>query len=108
MGWKFGQGIGPRLSLRQRKLQDLQASTGLDKTSDDVQVDETDVEANKHKYPRRDTPIIAFSRKDNFHGLGYSPGMSLNESLGVKSDNRKSSGPNISGMYACRNASSYR
>ncbi len=96
MGWRIGNGIGPRVSLKQRKLQDLQAFTGQASSSDDVKVTDDDEEASKHTYAPRDTPVIRFDRKDNFHGLGYRPGMSLNESLGVNGG-KPSSGPNLSG-----------
>lgn len=97
MGWRIGQGIGPRLTWRQRKLQDLQASIGGNATADGIPED--DEEASKHSYARRDTPIVLVDRKDNSHGLGYSPGMGLNESLGVKSGGGGASGPNLSGWF---------
>jgi G patch domain-containing protein 1 len=85
--------------LRQRRLQDLQATTGRMLTGDDVTLpQEDDEEAGKHTYAPRDTPVLVVDRKDNFHGLGYRPGMSLNESLG-KGSGTTSSGPNISGGY---------
>lgn len=94
MGWKIGQGIGPRVSWRDRKQQDAQAAynRGLS-----ASIPEDDEEASKHSYARRDTTVLAVTRKDNSHGLGYRPGMSLNESLG---DNGAgpSSGPRLAGM----------
>jgi len=81
MGWRLGQGIGPRVTWRQRQLQDLQASSGQNVTAADIPEDE---EASKHTYARRDIPVLRVDRKDNSHGLGYSSGMGLNESLGVK------------------------
>lgn len=96
MGWKLGQGIGPRVTLRQRKIQDLQAASGYTKIIDpkDVPVDEE--EAEKHTYARRDTPVLLVERKDNFHGLGYRPGMRLNED--GKQGNIQT-GPNISAGF---------
>ncbi|KAK0489296.1 hypothetical protein IW261DRAFT_1444153 [Armillaria novae-zelandiae] len=98
MGWRIGNGIGPRVSLKQRKLQDLQAFTGQASSSDDIKVADDDEEASKHMYAPRDTSVIRFDRKDNFHGLGYRPGMSLNESLGVNGG-KSSSGPNLSAGF---------
>jgi G patch domain-containing protein 1 len=95
MGWRVGQGIGPRLTYRQKKLQDIELSFGDNIKSD---APEDDEEASKHTYARRDTRILVVERKDNFHGLGYNPGMGLNESLGVKDDKRTSKGPQISSM----------
>ena len=96
MGWRVGQGIGPRLTYAQRKAQDA----GFLDPSKEVAGDEEDLEeAKKHTYPRRDTPVLVSHRKDNFHGLGYSPGMGLNESVGYGTGAGKGpSGPNISGM----------
>ncbi|KDQ61939.1 hypothetical protein JAAARDRAFT_190648 [Jaapia argillacea MUCL 33604] len=101
MGWRPGQGIGPRLTWRQRKLQDLRAATGPPpKSSSNELVDgdeEEDEEAKKHMFPPRDTPVLLAPRKENSHGLGYVPGMGLNESLGVKAGEGK--GPRLSSGF---------
>ena len=100
MGWRPGQGIGPRLTWRQHKIQDLQASSGYLIAQDDIKLDEDneDEEAKKHTYPRRDTPVLSTPRKENSHGIGYIPGMSLNDTLdGGKSN--ANSGRQISGEY---------
>lgn len=78
MGWRLGQGIGPRVSLRQRKLQDMQAikaTRGSRGSTDILDIPDDDEEANKHTYAPRDTPLILVERKDNSHGIGYTPGM---------------------------------
>lgn len=93
MGWRQGQGIGPRLTYEQRRVQDR--SYGI---SSSLNEDDIDEEAKKHMYPRRDTPILLAPRKENAHGLGYKPGMSLNESLGA-SGQKASSGPRISSGF---------
>lgn len=95
MGWRVGQGVGPRITLKQRRMQDLQASTGAGQPMGIVPEDDSE-EASKHTYAPRDTPILAVERKDNSHGLGYRPGMSLNENLGVKGGAGASTGPNLS------------
>ncbi|KAM5534503.1 hypothetical protein V8D89_011835 [Ganoderma adspersum] len=93
MGWKLGQGIGPRLTYAQRKAQDA----GFLDPAKEVEGNEEDLEeAKKHLYPRKDTPILLFRRKDNFHGLGYTPGLSLNESIG---GDQARAGPNISSGF---------
>lgn len=100
MGWRLGQGIGPRVSLRQRKLQDMQAiqaTTGSRGSTDILDVPDDDEEANKHTYARRDTPLLLVERKDNSHGIGYTPGMGLNESLGASANTSK--GPQLACMY---------
>ncbi|KAJ4474861.1 hypothetical protein J3R30DRAFT_3337189 [Lentinula aciculospora] len=96
MGWRVGQGIGPRISFKQWRLQDLQSSARAGLT---LPRDEDSEEASKHTYAPRDTPVLVVERKDNSHGLGYRPGMSLNDSLGVKSGNGSSTGPNISSGF---------
>ena len=90
MGWKVGQGIGPRLTYAQRTAQDA----GFLDPAKEVEGNEEDLEeAKKHLYPRKDTPLLLLSRKDNFRGLGYTPGLSLNESVGGE---RARTDPNIS------------
>ena len=93
MGWRIGQGIGPRLTYAQRKAQ----AAGFLLSSHDTDGDEEDSEeAQKHLYPRKDVPVIIVPRKDNFHGLGYSPGLSLNASVGGE---KAREGANISGGF---------
>ncbi|KAJ7580229.1 hypothetical protein C8J56DRAFT_962576 [Mycena floridula] len=98
MGWRIGQGIGPRVTLRQRKLQDLQASTGHTRPLDAITIPDEDEEANKHTYAPRDTAVLVVERKSNYHGIGYSPGMGLNESLGVRGG-KGPSGPNLASGF---------
>ncbi len=97
MGWRMGQGIGPRITYEQRRAQDV-GSSGI-QAGADVEADE---EAKKHLFPRRDTPLLAVSRKDNSHGLGYSPGMGLNESLGQGGSSSAVKGPRLAGMSTSR------
>lgn len=87
MGWRPGQGIGPRISYKQRKHQDLQ----LGITSEDLD----DEEASKHTYAPRDFKVHRPERKANTHGLGYKAALSLNASLGVKDSGP--SGPTLAG-----------
>jgi G patch domain-containing protein 1 len=95
MGWRLGQGIGPRVTLRQRRLQDLQAtSPGQSFATAALDIPEDDEEGKRHLYAPRDTPLLVVERKDNSHGLGYKPGMGLNESAGGTG---RASGANISG-----------
>ncbi|KAL0953926.1 hypothetical protein HGRIS_005091 [Hohenbuehelia grisea] len=98
MGWKLGQGIGPRVTWKQRKQQDLEAQHGRGLVPDNVKIPDDDDEAKKHMYPPRDIPVMIVPRKDNHHGLGYKPGMSLNESLSG-SQAGSSSGPKLAGGF---------
>ncbi|KAJ7027942.1 hypothetical protein C8F04DRAFT_1115872 [Mycena alexandri] len=97
MGWRIGQGIGPRVTLRQRKLQDLQAVSDRRGVVADAIIPDDDEEEKKHTYAPRDTPILTVERKDNSHGLGYHPGMGLNESVGGKSG--AASGPKLASGF---------
>ncbi|KXN90681.1 G patch domain-containing protein 1 [Leucoagaricus sp. SymC.cos] len=100
MGWRLGNGLGPRISLRQRRLQDLQASSphGTRAVIDDIKITEDDEEANKHTYAPRDTPVLVVERKDNAHGIDYRPGMTLHESMG-SSKQGSITGPRISAGF---------
>ncbi|KAF7721157.1 hypothetical protein EC973_005154 [Apophysomyces ossiformis] len=61
MGWKPGQGIGPRLTQKQKQ------ALSMDDEEEDI---EDDRMANITFAPR-DTPIVDFSAKTNTYGLGY-------------------------------------
>ena len=86
MGWRLGQGVGPRLTYAQRRAQQGPLAP---KEGDE------DEEAKKHLYPRKDLPILLAPRKDNFHGLGYVPGMRLEEAVGQNDR----AGPQISAGF---------
>ncbi|EMD39102.1 hypothetical protein CERSUDRAFT_104368 [Gelatoporia subvermispora B] len=94
MGWRVGQGVGPRVTYAQRKAQDA-AVLG----ARGAREEEEDEEAKKHMFPRRDTPVLVASRKDNFHGVGYVPGMRLEESRGAGADEARNRGPSISAGF---------
>ena len=99
MGWRLGQGIGPRISLKQRKAEDTlayQPTTGTRYAGHTLDLPDDDEEASKHTYAPRDTPVLHVNRKDNNHGLGYVPDLSLNESIGGNSGG--SQGPRLAGM----------
>lgn len=100
MGWRLGQGIGPRISLKQRKAEDAlayQPATGERHTGHTLELPDDDEEASKYTYAPRDTPVLHVNRKDNSHGLGYVPGLSLNGILGGNSGG--SQGPRLAGMF---------
>jgi len=94
MGWRTGQGIGPRVSLARRRVQDAQAYdpfTGTRLASGSLEIPEEDDEATKHLYAPRDVPVLSVKRKDNSHGLGYVPGTTLGAS------SSSSLGPRLAG-----------
>ncbi|TFK71426.1 hypothetical protein BDN72DRAFT_837646 [Pluteus cervinus] len=98
MGWKLGQGIGPRVTLRQRRLQE-QLAKGLYATLDDIKIGPAEEEADKHLYPPLDIPVLNVPRKSNSHGVGYHPGLGLNATLGVSERSKNNSGPKISAGF---------
>ncbi|KAF5373290.1 hypothetical protein D9615_007371 [Tricholomella constricta] len=83
MGWRLGQGIGPRVSLRKRKLQDMELSLGGRVSSELVNIPDDDEE----------------DRKDDSHGLGYNPGMGLHESVGGKKAATSAHGPQLAAGF---------
>lgn len=102
MGWRLGQGIGPRISLKQRKAEDVlayQPATGERHTGHTLDLPDDDDEASKHTYAPRDTPVLHVNRKDNSHGLGYVPGLSLNGILGGNSGGTQ--GQRLAGTFVC-------
>ncbi|KAG9081814.1 hypothetical protein FRC06_005378 [Ceratobasidium sp. 370] len=64
MGWKPGQGIGPRVSYARRRQQDIDAGVVKQGAPEDP-------EAGKHLFAPRDTPVLLFRPKENAHGLGH-------------------------------------
>ena len=72
MGWREGQGIGPKI-LRKARLRD---------DADDID-DHDDV----HYFAPKDTKLISFNRKDNSKGLGFTEGdASLQKMATLSSD----------------------
>ena len=91
MGWKPGQGIGPRLTARQLKLQERKigrraAHVGRDITSgysaenaeDDEMDDSNDKDGKKHTFAPRDTKLLIFDNKQDRSGLGFARGGGMN------------------------------
>ncbi|KAG0006592.1 hypothetical protein BGZ65_006297 [Modicella reniformis] len=61
MGWKPGQGIGPRVSRRQQKPGDAQHS------------DEDDEQLVNVTFAPIDSAVVIFTNKTNHQGLGFDP-----------------------------------
>ncbi|TFK48436.1 hypothetical protein OE88DRAFT_524979 [Heliocybe sulcata] len=95
MGWRPGQGVGPRLTWRQRKMQEIQFAGGDPSTLNEE--DEAE-EAKKHMYPPRDTPLVLPPRKEDTHGLGYVAGMKLGDIVSGQEDGGRQ-GPQISAGF---------
>lgn len=91
MGWRPGQGVGPRVTWRQREIQH---GRDPDRMGQDM-----DEEAKKHTYAPKDTPPIVVPRKDDLHGLGYNKSLGLHASLGVHGQGTQGTqGPRLAGM----------
>lgn len=90
MGWKPGQGVGPRISYARRRQQDIDAGVVPTGTVDDA-------EASKHLFAPRDTPVLLFRAKENAHGLGHSGPARLGGDTGATG--KVGEGPNISAGF---------
>ncbi|CAE7198866.1 unnamed protein product [Rhizoctonia solani] len=89
MGWKPGQGVGPRISYARRRQQDIDAGVVPPDAPEDA-------EASKHLFAPRDTPVLLFRAKDNAHGLGHTGPARLGDS---GTGNKPNEGPNISAGF---------
>lgn len=73
LGWRPGQAIGPRVTLRKLKIQEGK----LGKARVGMDGDEEVEEAGKHTYAPRDARLLVFESKDDKEGLGYQKGMGM-------------------------------
>lgn len=96
MGWRPGQGIGPRVSWRTRKIQDLLAA-GKSLNGVDIDTLDDDEEAKRHLYPPRDTIVPRVQMKSDVYGIGFKAGAGLVESLGQGQKHPQTKGPKLSG-----------
>jgi G patch domain-containing protein 1 len=83
MGWRDGQGVGPRITLRQRKKQARELGIVLPSAGEEEEGEGG--EAEKHLYPPLDRPLSLVkgtsASGDRGWGLGYQPGMTLDARL---------------------------
>ncbi|ORX37960.1 hypothetical protein BD324DRAFT_578686 [Kockovaella imperatae] len=80
LGWRPGQGIGPRISLRKRRIQEGKLGRlGTEVPEDDLD----DAEAGKHTFAPRDVKLLVFDPKDDRQGLGYQRGSGLGRLAGT-------------------------
>lgn len=95
MGWRPGQGVGPRVSYTKLKRQDqLLAGPSAAPSRPDM----PDDEASKHTFAPRDTQIPNYPPKGDAFGLGYARGPGLIAQAGVGSD-KGPAGPKISAGF---------
>lgn len=74
LGWRTGQGIGPRVTLRKLRIQEGKLGrirAGMEADDDDVE------EASQHTYAPRDTKLLVYDSKDDKGGLGYQKGQGM-------------------------------
>lgn len=91
MGWRLGQGIGPRITYQQ-----LRAQEG-NPIQPGEQIDEENL---KHLYAPRDTKLVIYNKKENAFGLGYAAGEGLTDLVrGSNGGVEAESGPNISAGF---------
>ena len=92
MGWRPGQGIGPRVSARKRKIQEAKLSgRPYQPRSEELAVDE---EEGKHRFAPRDSKLMVFEQKTDKGGLGYVKGQSIQSSDAARA---KIERPSLSG-----------
>lgn len=83
MGWRPGQGIGPRVTLRKLRLQESKLGKAQQASASTLamDVDEDDAlgngEASKHTFAPRDTRLMVFGSKEGREGLGYEKGRGM-------------------------------
>ncbi|KAK8849514.1 hypothetical protein IAR55_004848 [Kwoniella newhampshirensis] len=81
LGWRPGQGIGPRVTLRKLRLQEGKlgkARVGMDDGDEDM----NDVEAGKHTFAPRDVRLLTYDAKEDKQGLGFEKGRGMGSLLG--------------------------
>ena len=76
MGWREGQGIGPRISAQARRRQ--AAEMGVQSTLED---DAEDEEASKHLFAPLDRPLALYEAKEDLRGLGSDAVQTLDQAV---------------------------
>ncbi|KAI5480629.1 G-patch and DUF1604 domain containing protein [Pseudohyphozyma bogoriensis] len=96
MGWRDGQGVGPRLTFQQRKKQAAELGVKLDAEGDDE-----DPEASRHYFAPLDRPLVTVTEvgvgSDRGWGLGYKPGPSIASGSGTARKDAAYGGARMSG-----------
>ncbi|WWC95390.1 hypothetical protein V866_002252 [Kwoniella sp. B9012] len=85
LGWRPGQGIGPRVTLRKLRLQQGKlgkARAGINDDEDGQMGD--DEEGSKHTFAPRDVALLTFDAKDDKQGLGFVKGRGMGPLPGNK------------------------
>ena len=75
-GWRPGQGIGPRVSLKKLRRQEQKLrKSGVTGPGEDGGMDVDEGEAAKHTFAPRDVKLLVFAPPEDQQGLGFVPGM---------------------------------
>jgi G patch domain-containing protein 1 len=85
LGWRPGQGIGPRVSLRKLKIQEGKLGkirAGMAIEEDDVDLDGDVV--GTHTFAPRDAKLLVFEGKEDKQGLGFEKGKGMGALPGKK------------------------
>ncbi|OCF37096.1 G patch domain-containing protein 1 [Kwoniella heveanensis BCC8398] len=76
LGWRPGQGIGPRVTLRQLRIQEGRLAAGrpgISQAEDDMD----EAEAGKHTFAPRDVRLLVYDAKEDRQGLGFVKGSGM-------------------------------
>lgn len=73
LGWRPGQGIGPRVTLRKLRIQEGK----LGRARAGLEIEGEPEEASKHTYAPRDTQLLTYASKDDKAGLGFQKGRGM-------------------------------
>nr|XP_018260453.1 G patch domain-containing protein 1 [Kwoniella dejecticola CBS 10117]OBR82611.1 G patch domain-containing protein 1 [Kwoniella dejecticola CBS 10117] len=76
LGWRPGQGIGPRVTLRKLKLQQGKLGKARAGIEEDDEED-GEGEGSKHTYAPRDVQLLSFAPKEDKQGLGFIKGRGM-------------------------------
>ncbi|WRT69506.1 uncharacterized protein IL334_006492 [Kwoniella shivajii] len=86
LGWRPGQGIGPRVTLRKLKLQQgklgkarlgIQDDNGNGKEDQEDNEEIGDEEGSNYTFAPRDVKLLTFEAKEDKQGLGYVKGSGM-------------------------------
>ena len=75
LGWRPGQGIGPRVTLRKLRKQEEKSGKRSVPQADAEEAE--DAEAGRHTFAPRDTRLLVCPAKEDREGLGYEKGKGM-------------------------------
>lgn len=96
MGWRPGQGIGPRVSARQRRRQEVKQATRLGVKLPEEEDDALDGASADVKFAPRDEHLAVYEPKVGRSGLGYRPDGGGTSSTIGRTKGSAAAGPTIS------------